>query len=123
MSQAQGWDETLPDKGREAWENASQQGKENALEHAADFIDTLPFKGKPVSASQPRAWPREGVFRDDGAPVAGVPEEIKQATSMVAGFILARIPFDVPAVGWVMFKIGHLLQDNFSLIDSDITWH
>ena len=91
--------------------------------HATEFIDLLPFKGKRLSDNQSLAWPRKGVFRDDGAPLVGVPQEIKETTALVAGFILAKVPFDVPAVAWVFAKIGHLLEDQADLIERAIPWH
>ena len=117
------WDDTLPARGSEAWMRASEQEKQVALDHASDFLNTLPYKGKRASASQKRSWPRVGVFRDDGARVTGVPEEIKKTTALVAGFILAKIPYEVPALGWVIAGIGHLLKEWPSLNKSDISWH
>ena len=123
MAKSAKLDETLPKRGREAALKASRSESEEAIKHATGFIDTLPFRGSRLTDGQSLSWPRKGVFRDDGAPVHGVPEEIKEATSMVAGFILAKIPFDAPALSWVMLTIGHLLKDDTDLIDQDITWH
>jgi hypothetical protein len=123
MAKSAKWDDTLPKLGREAVSKASKSEREEALIHATEFIDTLPFKGSRLTDEQSLSWPRKGVFRDDGAAVTGVPEEIKEATSMVASFILAKIPFDAPAVAWVMLKIGHLLKDDANLIDRHVTWH
>lgn len=117
------WDDTLAEKGRLAWEDATESERKAALVHATEFIDTLPFKGEQLTGSQSLAWPRKGVFRDDGAAIVGVPPEIKETTALVASFILAKIPFDVPAVAWVMYKIGHLLQEDTNLIERAITWH
>jgi hypothetical protein len=123
MAKSAKLDETLLRLGREAVAKASKAEQEEALIHATEFIDTLPFKGSKLTDKQSLAWPRKGVVRDDGAAVTGVPDEIKEATSLVAGFILAKIPFDVPAVTFVMLKIGHLLKDDANLIDRHITWH
>jgi hypothetical protein len=116
-------DDTLPAQGRAAWHNASQEAKEDALRDATQFIETLPFKGERLTENQALAWPRKGVFRDDGAPVTGIPIEIEQTTSLVASFILAKIPFNAPAAAWVWFTLGHLIQDDGGLMDRDITWH
>jgi hypothetical protein len=105
------WDDSLPKKGAAAWQKSSEADKEEAIKRATQFVDTLPFKGQHLKLAQALAWPRKGAFRDDGAPIVGVPEEVKEATSMVAGFILAKVPFDVPATAWVMMKLGHLLED------------
>ena len=117
------WDDSLPARGSSAWQSASEQERSAALIHATEFIDLLPFKGRRLSDKQSLAWPRTGVFRDDGATITGVPQEIKEATALVAGFILAKVPFDVPAVAWVFAKIGHLLKDETNLIDRAIPWH
>jgi hypothetical protein len=116
-------DKTLLTRGREALAKASKPEREDALEHASEFIDTLSFKGSKLTEHQFPSWPRKGVFRNDGAAITGVPDEIKEATSIVASFILAKIPFDLPALTWVMLKIGHLLKDDVNLIDEHVTWH
>lgn len=123
MKNKSAWDDSLPEKGRQACFRASREEAEAAIAHATQFLETLPYKGERLTDRQALSWPRKGVFRDDGAPITGVPHEIKEAASMVAGFILAKIPFDIPAVAWVMATIGHLLKDDFDLGKSDITWH
>jgi hypothetical protein len=117
------WDDSLPKKGSAAWEKASKAEKEEAKTHATEFIDTLPFKGEHLRRAQALAWPRKGVFRDDGAPIVGVPEEVEEATVMVAGFILAKVSFDVPATRWVMLKLGHLFGDDKDIRKGRTQWH
>jgi hypothetical protein len=123
---ARRWDDTLPERGRQAFAASSDDDKARALVHATEFIDTLPFKGERATPTQSLSWPRKGVFRDDGTPVTGIPIEIKQATAMVASFILAKVPYDVPALAWVFTEIGHLLRDDLETVAQrrpDRTWH
>lgn len=123
MSSREDWDDTLPEKADKALGNATQRELEEALVHATEFLDLLPYKGKRSTPTQSLAWPREGVLRDDGAPVGGVPPEIKEATRLVAGFILAKIPFSPAALAWVFLKIGHLLEKGTDTADINVTWH
>ncbi|HEX2554253.1 MAG TPA: DnaT-like ssDNA-binding protein [Microvirga sp.] len=116
------WDPTLPGKAKEAIRKASQAEQESALKAATAFIDGLPFKGERASPTQTLSWPRIGVLRDDGAPITGVPPEIKEATSLVAGFILADVPFGPPAVAWIFKIIDHLLEGGAEFIDSHVGW-
>lgn len=117
------WDETLPERAREALASATTAQIEGALKHATEFLDTLPFKGTRARPNQNLSWPRTGVVSKGGSPILGVPVEIKDATSLVAGFILAKIPFDTPALAWVMLKIGHLLEDDADIGSTHVTWH
>jgi hypothetical protein len=117
------WDSTLPVRGRQALERASYQERQAAFKRALEYMDTLPFKGRRVTSSQNRAWPRIGVFREDGTWIAGVPGEFKKATGMVAGFILASIPFSAPALAWVILEIGHLLEEGADIIGRDVAWN
>jgi hypothetical protein len=117
------WDSSLPVRAKAAWQAATEDDKKEALVHATQFIDTLPFKGERLKATQSLSWPRRGVVRDDGAPVTGIPPEIMEATSLVAGFILAKVPFGAPALAHVLAILGHLVQDGRDLSDGKITWH
>src|SRR3954464_12804771 len=104
------WDDTLGKVGDHAWRAASIAQRQRAIENASAFLDTLPFKGSKVSADQLSAWPRKGVVDDDGSLVEGVPVEIEQVKRLVAGFILARVPFNASALAWVVALIGHLMD-------------
>jgi 1-acyl-sn-glycerol-3-phosphate acyltransferase len=42
---------------------------------------------------------------------------------MVAGFILAKISFDVPATAWVMLKLGHLFGDDKDIRKGRTQWN
>lgn len=123
MSTVKAWDDSLPEQGRRAWQQAAQGEREQAIVHATQFLDTLSYKGEKLRPDQTLSWPRSGVFRDDGAPIAGIPPEIKETTALVASFILAKIPFDVPAVAWVMLKVGHLLKQEIDPRVPPTHWH
>jgi hypothetical protein len=123
MTKKHEWDETLPDKARDAWQKASVEEKEDAIKRAAIFIDMFNFKGKRLKETQGLSWPRTDVFRDDGEPVVGVPQEIKEASALVAGFIVADVPLGPASAAWVISIIGHLLEEDFNVLDSNITWH
>jgi hypothetical protein len=56
-------------------------------------------------------------------PIAGVPDEVSRATQMVAGFILADVPFDVPALGWVFLEVGHLLEEGADFGEGRAAWY
>ena len=81
------WDDSLPEKGTAAWEKASKPEKEEAITRATEFIDTLPFKGEHLRRTQALAWPRKGAFREDGAPIVGVPEEVEEATGVRVNWV------------------------------------
>jgi hypothetical protein len=117
------WDPTLPQRAREAASRAAPDEMNEALKHATEFLDTLPFKGRRANVLQRLSWPRVGVTDKAGSPIAGVPQEIKDATALVAGFILAKVPFGAPALAHVFLLIGHLVEDGASLPDRDVTWH
>jgi hypothetical protein len=115
MMGAELWDDSLPEKAIAAVRGAPTRQVEAALRHATDFIESLPFKGRPARTGQRLAWPRAGVIGPDGAPVEGVPPEIGEATSLVAGFILARIAYDARAIGWLNVMLGDLVEDGADL--------
>jgi hypothetical protein len=117
------WDDSLPQKGKEAWKRATKEQKEEALRHAADFITTLPFYGQKLNPRQRLSWPRKGVNGRDGKPIVGIPEEIKEATYLVASFVLAKIPFDATSVAFVFALIGHLIHEDLEFLNRNITWH
>lgn len=61
----------------------SDDEQTNALiVQAADFVDTMEFKGERTSPSQPMQWPREGVYLySDDEPLANtaIPSQLKKA--------------------------------------------
>lgn len=117
------WDDTLPEKGRDAWKKATTEQQEEALRHATDFICTLPFYGQKLNPQQRLSWPRKGVNGRDGKPIVGIPEEIKEAASLVAGFVLAKIPFNAASFAYVLLTIGHLIHEDPDIISGRVTWH
>ncbi|MCJ2048537.1 DnaT-like ssDNA-binding protein [Methylobacterium sp. J-070] len=117
------WDASLPSIASAAALGASQKELEEALKHATQFLDTLPFKGLKASKSQALSWPRIGIVDKDGLPVRGIPVEIKEATSLVAGFILAKIPFGPSSLAHVFVLIGHLIDQPDRIARESVTWH
>ena len=105
------WDDSLRQCAFQALECAPDSAREAALARASDFIDLLPFIGEKLSETQPRAWPRRGALNVSGVEIEGVPAEIKEATCLIAGFLLAGIPYDVPSVAWVIRLLGPLLRN------------
>lgn len=78
-----------------AYAKASESEKEHALKDATKFIDTqFKYRGEPETRMQALSWPRKNAFFDDGTPIRGVPDAIKNATSHLAGFMLADIPMN-----------------------------
>jgi len=110
------FDPTLPERASKVASGATDAEIEEALAHAADFLGTLPWKGKKLNSSQGLSWPRSGVFVE-GKLVTGVPEEIQKLNSLVTSFILAKIPFDLPALAWVMLHAEPFLLKGTELED------
>jgi hypothetical protein len=104
------FDDSRFERGRAAWFAASTQEREEALRVATRVLDELPWKGERATAHQSLEWPRKGVRRDDGAPITGVPPEVKEALSFLAGAFLAGDPLDAGTLAPVFLALGHLLQ-------------
>ena len=123
MTQAK-WDHTLPGKVQAAMKRATTEELEAALKDATQFLETLPWKGEKLSPLQSLAWPRKGVFRKDGTPVTGVPEEVEKACYEVAGFILANIPMTASSMAYVFYVAGEFIDDlPPQKIPKGVTWH
>jgi hypothetical protein len=116
-------DDNLPEKAARAWAKATLAQKEDALKRATQFIDTLSFKGRRLKGAQALSWPRVGALRDDGTIIVGVPIEIKEATSLVAGFILAEVPWSESAAAYVLLVLGDLVDEPGRLFDGHVGWH
>ena len=118
------WDATLPEKAKLAMQKASESEIEEALKHATQFLEALPWKGQRVSSTQALSWPRKGVFRQDGTAAEGVPEEVKHACCEVAGFILAKIPFNASSLAYVFAIAGDFIEETDLVgVSSRPTWH
>ena len=63
--------------------------KESALLRAADYLNTLQWRGQPVDWQRTMAWPRIGVQLPDGGtiPMSLVPKAVAQAQIELAGLI------------------------------------
>ena len=85
-------------------------------------MDTLPWKGAKKTVLQNLAWPRTGVLLDDGTLLSDkqIPNEINECNIIVAAFIAAEVPFDIPALIHIMLCVGHLLIPTTDIRNSDI---
>ena len=95
---------------------ATPDQEDEAYLQAAEFIDRLPFKGCPLHPEQRRAWPRSSVFDKNGKPILGVPEEIQEATSMIAGYLVAQVSLDAESLSPVFNATGPFIKDD------DLRW-
>ena len=60
---------------------------EAAFALASGIIDTIPFVGCKLDEQQAQAWPRSGVFTDDGVEMTGTPPEIFELCELLAAHI------------------------------------
>lgn len=63
----------IPALAREPNTTCSEIVAEAAFALASGIIDTIPFVGSKLDEQQTRAWPRSGVFTDDGVEMTGTP--------------------------------------------------
>lgn len=83
---------------------------EAAFALASGIIDTIPFVGCKLDEQQPRAWPRSGVFTDDGVEMIGTPPEIFELCELLAGHIEKGASFDVFEVFHKIARIDRLID-------------
>ncbi|MBB4216667.1 hypothetical protein FHT79_003865 [Rhizobium sp. BK212] len=83
---------------------------EAAFALASGIIDTIPFVGCKLDEQQPRAWPRSGVFTDDGVEMTGTPPEIFELCELLAGHIEKGASFDVFEVFHKIARIDRLID-------------
>lgn len=86
-------------RGNDSWpastgtdEDANLTAKESALVRAADYLNTLYWKGRKVQWDWPMCWPRQGVGipggdEDDLIPDNVVPMQVKRACMELAAII------------------------------------
>ena len=77
---------------RGLWTSATaDDAKTVALLRAADYLNTLQWKGQPVDWQRTMAWPRIGVQLPDGGtiPMSLVPKAVAQAQTELAALIVA----------------------------------
>lgn len=75
------------DRGRDDWNKASDNDKEQAIVRASDYIDQrfgLRFVGERSTGDQTLEWPRLGAFDKDGFLLQEVPHQIQKATAEYA---------------------------------------
>lgn len=77
---------------------------------ASGIIDTMPFVGTKLDEQQERAWPRSGIFTDDGVEMKGIPSEIYDLCELLASHIEKGAEFDVFEVFHRIARIDRLFD-------------
>ncbi len=91
--------------------------KESALLRAADYLNTLQWRGQPVDWQRTMAWPRIGVQLPDGGtiPMSLVPKAVAQAQTELAALIVAGTNPLAPAE-----RGGHVVAETHTTKAGDI---
>jgi len=100
----------IPALSKQPSTDCSEIVTEAAFALAAGIIDTIPFVGCKLDEQQPRAWPRSGVFTDDGVEMTGTPPEIFELCELLAGHIEKGASFDVFEVFHKIARIDRLID-------------
>jgi hypothetical protein len=90
--------------------NHRETMSELAFALASGIIDTMPFIGSKLNAEQERAWPRTGIFTDDGVEMTGIPPEIYELCELLASHIEKGAEFDVFQVFHKIARIDRLID-------------
>lgn len=100
----------IPELTREPNTTCSEIVAEAAFALASGIIDTIPFIGSKLDDGQTRAWPRSGVFTDDGVEMTSTPPEIFELCELLAGHIEKGAAFDVFEVFHKIARIDRLID-------------
>lgn len=100
----------IPALRREPSTDCSEIVAEAAFALASGIINTIPFVGSKLDEQQPQAWPRSGVFTDDGVKMTGTPPEIFELCELLAGHIEKGTAFDVFEVFHKIARIDRLID-------------
>ncbi|ASS58613.1 hypothetical protein ACOJBM_33580 [Rhizobium beringeri] len=100
----------IPALTREPNTTCSEIVAEAAFALASGIIDTIPFVGSKLDEQQTRAWPRSGVFTDDGVEMTGTPPEIFELCELLAAHIEKGTSFDVFEVFHKIARIDRLID-------------
>lgn len=100
----------------EAWSNATDADKEKALKQATRNIDTLPFRGMPLSNNQVLAFPRKYFVYNNGnltlVADKDIPKEVKYATCEEALYLLQNSQRkQLQEEGVTSISIGNLTEN------------
>ncbi|MGJ8685833.1 MAG: DnaT-like ssDNA-binding protein [Spongiibacteraceae bacterium] len=91
----------------DAWDGADDPTKNACLVQAMRVLDSYAWKGRRSTMSQDEAWPRIGVYDRDGYRVDEVPDQIKQAQSILAmQLVTADTTADPDTAGYSEIKVG-----------------
>lgn len=83
-------DEAEPGEVEPGQDDSHLAAKEAALIRAADWLNTLAWRGARVEWDQPLCWPRKGmVFEGVKVPEDAVPEQVKAAQMEAAALLLS----------------------------------
>lgn len=100
-----------------------REAQAGALVEATKFVDSLRFRGERLVAGQPHAWPRKGVFRDDGTPVVDAPPEIQELRFYIAANLLTGVPMSDDVRATIQRMVGPLLDPDIKVFDGAVTSH
>ena len=81
------------------WEQASTDVKESAILQVSTDIDRrFNIRGAKAEKNQGQAWPRIAAKYDDGTTINSLPQEMRDATSFYAGYVVAGYRLRHPKV-------------------------
>ncbi|WHO75626.1 hypothetical protein [Rhizobium sp. BT03] len=116
----------IPTLRKQPGTDCSEIVAEAAFALASGIIDTIPFIGSKLDEQQARAWPRSGVFTDDGVEMTGTPPEIFELCELLAAHIEKGSSFDVFEVFHKIARIERLIdwrQGGLLCPESEYTRH
>jgi hypothetical protein len=99
--------------GAESWASFDEPKKFSLLVQATNLLDTFVYGGLRTSRSQPLAWPRQGIYNDEGTAysTAVVPVKMEKATCEMAFWLFTeedRLLNDTSLQQVEVFKAGPL---------------
>lgn len=100
----------MPALTREPNTSCSEIVAEAAFALASGIINTIPFVGNKLDEQQAQAWPRSGIFTDDGVEMTGTPPEIFELCELLASYIEKGSSFDVFEVFHKIARIDRLID-------------
>lgn len=112
---------TLRERAAAAALNASAEQKERALIEATAYVErTFNFRGERLTTTQALSWPRRDAIRNDGTSAEGVPDEVKEATALLAGFILAEVGITPESLAHLLLLLDPVLVAEQPFLEAPI---